>query len=165
MEQPETCIVFREVQDLRNKLFIFAVLYPAVVLWITEIYSLVFGKPALIQNISDLYLFILLVVFGIFFPLVLFCIKYVTEVHDDGIYVRLVPFNRSFKKIPFYMIEECKIQAYEPFTGKDIEFSKSAKNVNLVVILKLISGEKMLISTRKPEDLYRAIKQASAASC
>lgn len=165
MEQPETCIIFREVQDLRNKLFLFSVLYPAVVLWCIEIYSLAFGKPVVVRSISDLYLFMLLVIFGVFFPLLVFCIKYITEVRKDGIYIRLIPLNRSFKKIPFYMVEECKIQAYDPFTGKDMEVSKASKRINMVVILKLISGKKMLISSRKPEELYKAITQTAAQYC
>jgi len=164
VEQPESCIIFREVQDLRSKLFMFSVLYPAILVWGIEIYILLFGKPAWAQNISDLYFFMLLIIFGFIFPM-FYCIKHVTEVRNDGIYVRLIPFNRSFKKIPFYMVEECKIQAYDPFTGKDMEVSKAPRRVNLVVILKLISGKKMLISSRKPEELQMAIKQAAAQYC
>ncbi|MGB9927658.1 MAG: DUF6141 family protein [Methanosarcina sp.] len=162
MEQSETYVLFREVQDLRNKIVLFSVLYPASLLWGLEIYTFIFGKPAGIQNISDTYLFMLWVIFGIFFPLVFFCTKHITEVRKDGIYVRLIPLNSSFKQIPFYMVEECKIQAYDPFTGKDIEALKSSKKGNLVVILKLISGKRMLITTRKPEELYNAITQAAA---
>ncbi|MFZ2498715.1 MAG: DUF6141 family protein [Methanosarcina sp.] len=162
MEQPETCVIFREVQDLRSNLILFAVLYPAVLLWGIEIYSLFFGKPSMVRNISELHFFMLLVIFGVFFPLLFYCIRYITEVRKDGIYIRLIPLNRSFKKIPFYMVQECKIQAYDPFTGQDMEVSKASKRVNLVVILKLISGKRMLISSKKPEELCRAITQAAA---
>ncbi len=162
MEQPETCVIFREVQDLRSNLILFAVLYPAVLLWGIEIYSLFFGKPSMVRNISELHFFMLLVIFGVFFPLLFYCIRYITEVRKDGIYIRLIPLNRSFKKIPFYMVQECKIQAYDPFTGQDMEVSKTSKRVNLVVILKLISGKRMLISSKKPEELCRAITQAAA---
>jgi hypothetical protein len=143
----------------------FSVLYPAIMVWGIEIYILLFGKPAWVQNISGLYLFVLLIIFGILFPMLFYCIKHITEVRNDGIYVRLIPFNLSFKRIPFYMVEECKIQAYDPFTGKDMEVSKAPKRVNMVVILKLISGKKMLISSRKPEELQMAITQAAAQSC
>jgi hypothetical protein len=40
----------------------------------------------------------------------------------------------SFKKIPIYVVEECKIQAYEPFTGKDYLDNASVKRANFVVI-------------------------------
>lgn len=162
MEQSETNVLFREVQDLRNKIVLFSVLYPAGLLWGIGIYSFIFGKPAGIQNLSDLYMFVLWVIFGILFPLVFYCTKHITEVRKDGIYVRLIPLNTSFKQIPFYMVEECKIQAYDPFTGKDFETLNSSKKGNLVVILKLISGKRMLISSRKPEELYNAITQAAA---
>ena len=162
VEQPESCIIFREVQDLHNKLFMFSVFYPAVLVWGIEIYILFFGRPVWAQNISYLYLFMLLIVFGVLFPMLFYAIKHITEVRKDGIYIRLMPFNRSFKKIPFYMVEECKVQAYDPFTGKDMEASKAPRRVNLVVILKLISGKRMLISSKKPEELQRAITQAAA---
>ncbi len=162
MEQPETRIIFREVQDLRNNFFLFSVLYPALLLWYIEIHSIVFGKPAGIHNIPGTYLFALWIIFGLFFPLVFYCTKHITEVRSDGIYIRLVPLNLSFKKIPFHIVEECKIKVYDPLTGKESDVSQSSKKVNPVVILKLISGERMLISSRKPEELCSAIKQAAA---
>ncbi len=162
MEQPETRVIFREVQDLRNNIFLVSVLYPAILLWYIEIHRLVFGKPAGVQNIPDIYLSALWIIFGLFFPLIFYCTKHITEVRSDGIYMRLIPLNPSFKKIPFYIVEECKIKAYDPLTGKESDVSQSSKRVNLVVILKLISGKRMLISSRKPEELYSAITQAAA---
>lgn len=93
----------------------------------------------------------------------LYCTKHITEVRTDGIYIRLVPLNFSFKKIPYYIVEECKIQVYEAFKGEEADRSKTAQQkVGPVVILKLISGKKMLISSRRPEELCRAIQKASA---
>jgi hypothetical protein len=115
-----------------------------------------------INNIPGTYLFALWIVFGLFFPFMLYCTKHITEVRSDGIYIRLVPLNFSFKKIPFHAVEECKIKVYNPPTGKESDISQSSKKVNPVVILELISGERMLISSRKPEELCSAIKQATA---
>lgn len=162
MKQPETCVIYREVQDLRNKFFLVSVLYPALLLWYIEIHSLVFGKPAGVHNIPGIYLFVLWIVFGLIFPLVYYCTKHITEVRNDGIYIRLVPLNLSFKKIPFHIVEDCKIKVYDPLTGKESDISQSSKKVSPVVILKLISGERMLISSRKPEELCSAIKRAAA---
>ncbi len=93
----------------------------------------------------------------------LYFTKHITEVRKDGIYIRLVPLNFSFKKIPYHIVEECKVQVDDPFKGEDADKSKTPRQkVGPVVILKLISGKKMLISSRKPEELCRAILQASA---
>jgi hypothetical protein len=162
MEQPETSIIFREVQDLHNNFFLISVLYPALLLWYIEIHSLIFGRPTGVHNIPESYLFTLWIVFGLLFPLVIYCTKHITEVRNDGIYIRFIPLNLSFKKIPFHIVEECKIKVYDPLTGKESDVSQSSKKVNPVVILKLISGERMLISSRKPEELCSAIKQAAA---
>lgn len=162
-EHPETGLIFREVQDLHNRVFAFSVLYPAFILWYVEIHSLVFGKPAWIQNVSDLYLLALWFIFGLFFPLLFYCIKHITEVRKDGIYIRLIPLNPSFKKIPIYTIEECKIQAYEPFTGKDYVDKPPSRRANFVVVLKLITGKNVVISSKNPEKLHQAIMSAVAS--
>ena len=167
-EHPETGLIFREVQDLHNNVLLVSVLYPALLLWYVEIYSLVFGKPAGVQNISDLYLFVLWFI-GVFFPLLFYCIKYVTEVRKDGIYTRLIPLNPSFKKIPIYVVEECRIQAYDPFTGKGLQRSTHkdttlSKRANFVVILKLITGKRVVISSKNPEELHQAIMSAVTSS-
>lgn len=162
MEQQETYVIYREVQDLRNNFFLVSVLYPALLLWYIQIHSLVFGKPIGVQNVPGTYLFVLWVIFGLFFPFVYYRTKHITEVRSDGVYIRLVPLNLSFKKIPFYILEECKIKAYDPLTGKESDTSQPPKKVSPVVILKLISGERMLISSSKPEELCSAIKQAAA---
>ena len=162
MEQQETHLIYREVQDLRNNFFLVTVLYPALLRWYIHIHPLVFGKPIGIQNVPGTYLFMLWVIFGLFFPFVYYHTKHITEVRSDGIYIRLVPLNLSFKKIPFYILEECKIKACDTLTGKESDASKSSKKVSPVVILKLISGERMIINSSKPEELCSAIKQAAA---
>ena len=163
MEKPESVLIFREVQDLRNNIFLVSVLYPALLLWYIEAYSLFFGKPAGIQNVPDLYLLALWFVFGVFFPLLFYCTKHITEVRKDGIYTRLIPLNTNFKKIPIYIVEECKIQAYEPFTGKDCTDKTNSKSANFVVILKLISGKRVIISSKNPKELHKAIMSAVAS--
>lgn len=135
----------------------FSVLYPALIIWYVEIHSLVFGKPSGVQSIPDLYLLAIWFVFGVFFPLLFYFTKHITEVRKDGVYIRLIPLNPSFKKIPIYVIEECKIQAYEPFTGKDFVDKPSSRRANFVVILKLITGKRVVISSRNPEELHQAI--------
>jgi hypothetical protein len=162
MEQPESGLIFREVQDLHNNIFLVSVLYPALLLWYVEVHRLFFGKPVGIQNVPDLYLSALWFVFGVFFPLLFYCTKHITEVRKDGIYTRLIPLNHSFKKIPIYIIEECKIQAYEPFTGKDCVAKPPSKRANFVVTLKLITGKRVIISSKNPKELYQAIMSAVA---
>ncbi|AKB36647.1 hypothetical protein MSSAC_2057 [Methanosarcina siciliae C2J] len=163
MEHPETCLIFREVQDLHNNIFLISVLYPALLLWYVEVYSLVFGKPAGVQNIPDIYLFALWFVFGLFFPLLFYYTKHITEVRKDGIYIRLIPLNPSFKKIPIYVVEDCRIQAYDPFTGKDYKDKPLSKRASFVVTLKLITGKRVMISSKNPKELHQAIMSAVAS--
>jgi len=92
------------------------------------------------------------VIFGLFFPLIYYRTKHITEVRSDGIYIRLVPLSLSFKKIPFYILEECKIKVCDPLTGEESDVSQSSKKVSPVVILKLISGERMIIIQVNPKN-------------
>ncbi|MCQ1534797.1 hypothetical protein FTO70_03640 [Methanosarcina sp. KYL-1] len=152
---------------MRSSFFWAFVLYPAILLWYIELRFIFIGKPDGVQNIPDFYLTLLWLVFGVFFPFMLYCTKHITEVRKDGIYIRFIPLNLSFKKIPYYVVEECRLRTYDPLTGKEAEIKEEIpepgmQKVNPVVILKLISGKKMLISSRKPEELCRAIRQASA---
>lgn len=160
---PETGLIFREVQDLHNNVFLVSVLYPALLLWYVGIYSLVFGKPAGVQNIPDLYILALWFVFGVFFPLLFHCTKHITEVRMDGIYIRLIPLNTSFKKIPIYVVEDCRIQAYDPFIGKNCKDTTFSRRANFFVILKLITGKRVVISSKNPKELHQAIMSAVAS--
>lgn len=163
MEHPETGLIFREVQDLHNNILLISVLYPAILLWYVEVYSLVFGKPAGVQNIPDIYLFALWFVFGVFFPFLFYCTKHITEVRKDGIYIRFIPLNLSFKKIPIHVVEDCRIQAYNPFTGKDYKDEPLSRRANFVVTLKLITGKRVMISSKSPKELHQAIMSAVAS--
>ncbi|MDI9395745.1 MAG: DUF6141 family protein [Euryarchaeota archaeon] len=158
----EKGLIFREVQKLQNTVFLASVLYPALLLWYIEIYSLAFGKPAGVQNLPDFCLLALWFIFGVLLPLLSFCTKNITEVRKDGIYIRLVPLNPLFKKIPIYVIEECKIQAYEPFTAKDSMDKTPSKRENFVVTLKLITGKRVVINSKNPKELQQAIMSAVA---
>ena len=162
MEQLETRIIFREVQSLRNNFYLVSILYPALLTWYIGIHSFILGKPAGVVNVSSTCLFVLWIIFGLFLPLVFYCTKYVTEVRDDGIYTRLAPLNRSFKKIPLYIVDECKIKVSDPLVEKESDIPESPRKVSPVVILKLISGERMLIRSKKPEELCNAIELATA---
>lgn len=161
-EHPEKGLIFREVQNLHNNVFLASVLYPALLLWYIEIHSLAFGKPAGVQNVPDFCLLALWFIFGVLFPLLFYCTKHITEVRKDGIYIRLAPLNPSFKKIPIYVIEECKIQAYEPFNEKDCMDKTPSKRANFVVTLKLITGKRVVISSKNPKELHQAIMSAVA---
>lgn len=160
------------------------ILYPALLFWYFAIQRFVFNKQVSNLVIPDQALLAFWITFGVFFPFMLYYTKHITEVRKDGIYIRFIPLNRSFKKIPFYIVQECKIQQYEFFKGKtagqnseietneEVEKEEGKGNEKVkaplrkaggapVVILQLISGKKMLISSRQPEKLCKAIQEAA----
>jgi hypothetical protein len=61
------------------------------------------------------------------------------------------------------VVEECRIQAYDPFSGKDYKDTTPSKRANFVVTLKLITGKRVVISSKNPKELHQAIMSAVAS--
>ena len=84
--------------------------------------------------------------------------RLITEVRDDGIYVRLTPF--PFRRIPFEEISSATVRRYRPlveYGGYGIRYGLSgmAYNADGVwgVQLVLANGKKILIGSQRSEDL------------
>lgn len=84
--------------------------------------------------------------------------RLITEVRDDGIYVRLTPF--PFRRIPFDEIASATVRRYRPlveYGGYGIRYGWNgmAYNADGVwgVQLVLANGKKILIGSQRSEDL------------
>jgi hypothetical protein len=99
-------------------------------------------------------------------PFLLFAmLKVVTEVRDDGLYVRLFPL--PFRRIAFADLRLAEVRTYRPlleYGGWGWRYTLShgwAYNArgNRGVQLELHSGKRILIGSQEPEDLLRAIRE------
>ena len=97
-----------------------------------------------------------------------FILKLETEVRSDGLYVRFYPFHIRYKKFTPKDLAEFYSRTYKPireyggwgircsFTGKGKAYNVSGnKGLQLV----LTNGKKLLIGSRKPDELVAAIAQ------
>lgn len=95
-------------------------------------------------------------------------LRLMTEVRADGVYVRLSPIQRSFRRIPFTKIEDIRVTAYSAKTYGGWHWGlRSSPRGNTVyrlhgnqgVELTLTNGRKFFIGSQTPEQLSREIMQ------
>ncbi|MEJ2722106.1 MAG: DUF6141 family protein [bacterium] len=163
--------MFFEEQPLRdNKLFFLAFLSGVgiVVFFVYVMYKqLIMGEPVGDHPMGDAMLAVfgsLYILLGAALLYLYFAGRLVTEVRPDGLYVRYVPFHRSFHQIPLSGVAECGARTYKPvreYGGWGIRkgVGKKAYNVsgNRGVELRFEDGSKLLIGSRKPDQLESAL--------
>lgn len=90
-------ILFREVQRLPYFGFInFCALCLAGVFWWGFFQQFVYGQPFGDKPMPDWLLFLFVLVIGVLFPISVYKSKLITEIREDGLYIRLIPFHIRF---------------------------------------------------------------------
>jgi hypothetical protein len=169
----QTNVLFKEEQRFRLPLFLFFI----VTIFVIALYGygmfqqVVLGhswgnKPmsdARVVAIGSIEIVVITSVFVIFFVA-----RLITEVRSDGLYIRFIPFHRSFRRIPFETLKAYEACTYRPIRdagGYGIHRGRRgwAYNVsgNRGVQLELVSGKRMLIGSQRPDELVCAIEIAA----
>jgi len=161
-------LIFREVQYIRSTwiwALVLVCLAAAVVALVTS------AAQSGSMGMGD----IIAITAGILIPLavtVLLCkARLETEVHADGIRYRFFPFHLTVQKIPLDRLKSFEATKYNPileYGGWGIRYGFKGKAYNVSgnrgVRLKLKDGAGMMMGSRRPEDLARAIKDALGQS-
>ncbi len=110
-------------------------------------------------------LFVIVVIFGFGFPVFFYLINLTTEVRADGLYYRFFPIHLSFRKIELRNLTTCEVRTYSAlreYGGWGIRRGPKGKAYNVSgnrgVQLELSNGERILIGSRKPDELAGALK-------
>lgn len=88
-----------------------------------------------------------------------------TLINNDGIYYRFLPFQLTYREIPWSRISKALICEYSPLSeygGWGIRFGLSGQAVNISGNkgLQLVyDSKKLLIGTQKPEEMEQVLKQ------
>ena len=157
-------ILFQESQQF-SQLWLWALLgtMTLAVLW-GIFQQAVLGKPFGDNPMPTPGLFVLLLLpLGI---LALFSyMRLITIIDDSGISIRFVPFDKRF--IPWSDIDKAYVRTYSPlleYGGWGIRFSLKGRSMaynvsgNKGLQLELKDGRKVLIGTRKAEELEQVLK-------
>jgi hypothetical protein len=153
-------ILFREEQRFNQWWLWLLILEPTSMMWYGAIQQLIFDKPYGTNPTSDTGISILLVLFGILLPLFMYSLRLITEVRQDGLYVRFYPFHLSFRQYPYESINSYQVREYSPlkeYGGWGIRYGMKgmAYNVsgNRGVQLEFKTGKRLLIGSQRPEEL------------
>ena len=111
----------------------------------------------------------LMVIFGVqFFLTALFLsFKLDTRIKNDGIYFRFYPFHSSYRYQSFDALKKCYVRKYSPileYGGWGLRFGsmrERAFNVsgNMGLQLQLHDNKKILIGTKRPEQITTVLKE------
>ncbi len=95
--------------------------------------------------------------------------KMVTQIRKDGIYVRFPPFQSSFNKYSWDIIQELYLRKYDPvseYNGWGIKVGPAGKGYvvsgDTGIQLELCDNSKVLVGTQRPEevaDILRALNK------
>jgi len=159
--------MYREVQHFRQLLLWVLLLCIAGAAIYAIVEQLVLGKPFGDNPASDAVLIVIVVIFGFGFPLFFYLINLTTVVRGDGLYYRFFPMHLSFRKISFTNLKTYEVRTYSAlreYGGWGIRWGLKGKAYNVSgnrgVQLELSNGERILIGSRRPDELAEALKLA-----
>jgi len=156
--------IFTEVQRFRQWWVWLLVLLVAGVSWYGFIQQIVLKKPFGNNPAPDPVMIMIWVIFGLFFPVLFYSIKLVTEVRYDSLYVRYFPLQFHSHKISYGEIKNYEIRTYsalKEYGGYGIRQGTKGKAYNVSgnkgIQFEFQDGKKLLIGTQKPEEFYSAL--------
>ncbi len=158
-------ILFKEAQKFNQKWIIVIVTIPlAITLW-GVIQQIILGRPFGNSPAPDwvvlltLLVPVLLIVF--FFGLTLH-----TRIDKNGIYYRFAPIHQKDRWIKWGEVKDAHVRKYKPiaeYGGWGFRIGRSGKALNISgnmgLQIEFTNGKRLLLGTRKPEELERALKK------
>ncbi|WP_455209831.1 DUF6141 family protein [Kaarinaea lacus] len=162
---------FQEIQRFTQRWFwiilIFVMLTLVGVFANGMIEQLMHGNPWGVRPVTNSTLMIIggaVVVFSTSMVYLFYTLRLITEVKEEGLYIRFYPFRT--KVIPFNTIQSCEARTYNPLSeygGWGIKYGRSGWAYNIIgdrgVQLVLNNGKRILIGSQKAEELANAIKR------
>jgi hypothetical protein len=163
-EMNTTQSIFTEVQRFRQWWVWLLVVMVGAVAWYGFVQQIVLNKPFGNNPAPDPIMIMILVIFGLFFPVLFFSIKLVTEVRYDGLHVRYFPLQFHFHQISYGEIKNYEIRQYsalKEYGGYGIRMGKKGRayNVsgNIGIQFEFHDGKRLLIGTQRPEEFAQAL--------
>ena len=157
--------IYREVQKFRQVWIWVIVFFLAGLGWYATVKQLLLHRPFGNRPIPDIPLVIFWFIFGIGLPALFFFSQLVTELRDDGIYIRFFPFHRTSHRIAFTEVKQFEVRTYRSFReygGHGIRYGSQGKAYTVSgdrgVQIELLNGKRLLIGSQRAEELWRAIQ-------
>lgn len=120
------------------------------------------SPPTLIVVASSAFLAV-----GFALPVLLLIIQLRIQVRDDGLYIRVVPFQSSFKKISLTDLKNCEVYEQKDKEknrlGLRYAFSKKVYSLGgkRGIKLEFKNGQTIMLESKRQEKILQAIKGIS----
>jgi hypothetical protein len=156
-------VTFREVQYMRRVWWIMLLIVGiAAMIWWGFFQQIIVGKSWGNNPGPDWMMWLLLIIFGIGFPLAFYWMRLIVEVLDDSVSIRYIPLTKF--TVPLSDIQTVEARTYSPIRdyggwGIRRRSNRRAYNVsgNRGVELTLHDGRSIMIGSQKAEELALAI--------
>jgi len=159
-------IYFKEEQRFKQWWVLLIVLSASAFPWFGLIYQIILGHKFGNNPAPDWMIILIWLLFGIGFPLFFLSARLITEVKEDGIYIKFFPFHLKYKFFSFNEIESFKEREYRPireYGGWGIRYGLSGKAYNVYgnkgLQLVLNNKKKILIGSQKSYEFYKAVQK------
>lgn len=151
--------IFREVQRFNQIWIWLTVVALAAVFWRLAFKHFFHWPPAL-PPLREWALLFFWLLFGIFLPGFISLCRLITEVRDDGIYFRVLPFHREFKKLPFQDFKRYEMLVYRRI-GWGVHYGNKGRAYNISgdrgLEFTFHDGRQLLIGSQKVREFLHAI--------
>jgi hypothetical protein len=157
--------IYTEVQYLRQVWWIMVLVLGLALLTIWGfVQQIILGVPWGTNPGPNWLMWLLLILFGIGFPLFFFKLKLILAVYDDHVLINYRPLTT--REIPFTDIEQAKARPYNPireYAGWGVKgWSKNKMVYNVKgkegVELTLVDGRSVMIGSQQAQALEQAIQ-------
>jgi hypothetical protein len=156
--------IFREVQRFSQIWLWVVVAGLAAILWRLAFKHHLLRPPFGGHSKNDLVILCLWLCLGVVLPLFLLWCRMITEVRRDGVYVRFIPFHRTFQRIPFADFNRYEMRVYNPmaeFGGWGIRHGREGRAYNIAgnhgIEFTFIDRSKLLVGSQRVREFLQAI--------
>jgi hypothetical protein len=162
---PPADLAYHEVQQFRQVWIVLIVAFLAAISWYSFAVQILLGEPFGTDPAPDIVVHIILVVFGIAFPLWFWMMRLEIQVAETALRFRFFPLHLSWRVIPFDSIDHVKAVVYRPlreYGGWGIRFGRKGIAYNVSgdrgVQVTLKSGKSFLLGSLRAEELELVLR-------
>ena len=105
---------FKEEQRFRQVWLWAIIILTSAIPWVGMIIQIILGQKVGNNPAPDWITILIWLVFGIGFPVLFYSLRLITEVRQEGIYLKFSPFHRKFQIYSYDEIENYAVRAYKP---------------------------------------------------
>ena len=158
-------ILFKETQRFKQKWVIVIIAIPLVITLWGVVQQVILGKP-FGNNPAPDWVVLLTLLVSILLIMFFFGLTLHTLIDKNGIYYRFAPIQRKERWVKWSDVKDVHIRKYKPiaeYGGWGFRNGRSGKALNISGNMGLqivfTNGKRLLLGTRKPEELERALKK------